>query len=474
MSTRSWSTLGRVQLVWFLAVASVWSLTLLGLPVDPDYTAGELADHLASWAGGAPLYPSLDPGLPLRVLNYPPLAFVLGRGLVELGASPVLAGRLVNGAGLLAVVGIFVVWGRSRGLRGATLAGTVGLLGASFPVLYAAGQFHIELWAAAWTLAGFALLDGGRSARATLAAGLCLGLACFFKQTQVVPAAAGLGWLAWAHGRRRAGLATAAFVVTGVTGSLAILGAFGWEAWQHMLVYTVGTYSLANLGFQAASHLLPWAVFLAFAAVTAWRSRSEARADPLPWLMAAALLWSLSAARVGSSYPYFLDLHLATALWVGPWLFGGTGTGAPRPPRPWLRTVLLVQLVGANLGVAAVLGLHLREGRRVEAALPVLCEAMGPGDRALGGSPGLVRACGKEPLLHPFIMSSLARQELWDPTPIARAMARGAYGPVVLSFDPRNGFPGAWSERWHPVLRRSLRTAPSVSALPAGHWKVAW
>lgn len=468
-----------------MAVAA-WSLALATLPVDPDYTAGELLDHLASWRETGLLYPAMGAEPPYRVLNYPPLALLVARALTASGIPELAAGRAGNALALLALVGAVAAWARARGARGAALAGTVGLLGASFPVLYAAGQFHIELWAAAGTVAGFALLDHAGTLRAgarrvAALAGLALALACFAKQTQVVPAAVALAW-AWSQRRPLAPFATAAFAGAGLLGAAGITAAWGLEPWRHMLTYTVGTYSLSNLGLQLLSHVAPWSILLAFAA---YRMRSEGRSvlhDPLPWLWAGALAWSLSAARVGSSYAYFLDLHVATALWVGPGMFG---SGARVPSRAWA-WLLALQAVAASLGVGVALGVNVTRLRDVAREMPALCASLedgaSPADRArprnapmvLSEDVGVARACGRRVAAHPFISASLAEQGRWDPAPLEAAFRAGEIPAALLPFDPRGTPRGAHAQRWPPRLLRAFAAAPTVEPVGAGFWVARW
>jgi hypothetical protein len=355
--------------------------------------------------------------------------------------------------------------------------------------LYAAGQFHIELWAAAFTVTGFALLDRGSTRRSAALAGLALALACWSKQTQVVPAAVALAW-AWRWRRGAALPATAAFALAGLVGAGGITAAWGLEPWRHMLTYTVGTYSLANLGLQALSHAAPWAILLAFVARSAAADGRAALRDPLLWLWLGALAWCLSAARVGSSYAYFLDLHVATSLWVGPRLFGG---GAPSPSRAW-RWLLAVQLVTADLGAGAALGINVARLREVERALPALCAALGEAtsDRTatdatsarasvrsarpfvLAEEVGVARACGRRVAAHPFIMTSLASQGRWDPEPLDAAFRAGRVPVALLTFDPREPASGAHAERWPPALLGSFADAPSVEHAGAGLWVARW
>ena len=447
----------------------VWSALLLALPIDPDYTSGELLDHLESWRGSGVLYPELSSEAPYRVFNYPPLVLALARGLGLLGMSGLLAGRLVNALGALLLVGAVAWWSRSRGARGARLAGSVGLMGASFPILYGLGGFHLEMWAAAGTVAGFALLDRGSSRRAIALGGIALAIACFAKQTQVVPAVVALAWVA-SRRRTMAPVAVAAFAVSGVLGAGVITQVWGFEAWRHMLTYTVGMFSLDNLGVQAVSHLTPWAILFAFLAHTARADKHSTLADIVFWYWCGALLWSLSAARLGSSYAYFLDLHLATVMWVGPRLFGSMEAGRAVVWR-WL---LVLQIVGANVGVGAALLTNLVRLREVQQALPGLCGLLeGQGD-VLAEEAGLVRACGHESVMHPFILSSLASRGLWDPAPLQSDLRDGAYPLVLLPFDPREPVAGVHAERWHPDLLAAFRESPSVEAVGPGRWLVRW
>ncbi len=461
------------QFAWAAVIMLAWSGWLLFLPVDPDYTAGELLDHVFRWKETGILYPALGGDLPLRVLNYPPLVFVFVRGLTELGVPPLLAGRLVNGLAVAVLVGAITWWARARGARGTTLLGTVGLLGASFPVVYGAGQFHVEMWAVAATATGFALADRGRGDFQLGLAGFALAVGCFAKHTQVVPAVVGLAWVA-VHRRSDLKPVLMTFAATGLAGSAALSLAFGVEAWRHLLVYTVGTFSAGNLAWQSLSHVAPWAMLLG---VVVWRAGARgpaARADAAWWYWCGALLWSLSAARRGAGYPYFLDLHVATVVLVGPMVFGGAGGWSDG----WLRRVLpwafAAQILGADIGVAVASGLNLDRLRRVEAHLGALCDEFDPTGPVLTEEAGLARACQRVPVVHPFITTSLAAQGRWDPVPFEARVASGGLGPAVLPFDPRGPVRGAHADRWTPGALSAFALASSVQAHPSGWWIVRW
>ena len=457
----------KCQFAWFAVLLLVWTTLLLAFPLDPDYTAGELLDHLTLWLESGVLYPALGEGSPPRVLNYPPLVLILGRALTALGAPPLLAGRLVNWLGSALIVAALAAWLRARGVKGSALLGTIGLLGASVPVIYGAGQFHIEMWAAGLTIGGFALADRGRTDRALFAAGVVLALACFAKQTQVVPALVALAWL-WRQRRSGRGLALAGFVLVGAAGAAAMSIAWGGEVWRHLIVYTAGTYSLANLGLQLASHAAPWTILLGIAAWAGTRGRRGSGSDLAWWYWCGSLLWSMSAIRDGSGYPYFLDLHLATVMIAGPVIFGDGRTKLRRVVVPWLAAA---QVVGANIGVGALVAVNLGRLAERSGELASVCAALPPEGPVLVEEAGLARACGRRPELHPFIMTSLARRGLWDASTFEEDVRAGSYSVVVVPFDPRDPVPQAQRDRWTQPVLAAFAQARTVETYPSG-WRV--
>ncbi len=461
------SLAAKCQFAWFAILLVGWTGLLFTFPLDPDYTAGELLDHLISWLETGVLYPTLGEGGPQRVLNYPPLVPVLARGFTALGVPALLAGRLVNSFGIALVVAALAGWLRARGMRGAALLGTIGLLGASVPVIYGAGQFHIEMWAAGLTIGGFALADRGRTDRALFASGALLAAACFAKQTQVVPALIALAWL-WQQRRSGRGLALAGFVLVGAVGAAAMSIAWGSDVWRQLIVYTAGTYSLANLGLQFASHAAPWAILLGIAAWAGTRSRTGAASDLAWWYWCGALVWSASAIRDGSGYAYFLDLHLATVVLAGPAIFGPPHKELRRMVVPWLAAF---QVIAANIGVGALAAVNLARLAERSGELAAVCAALPPEGPVLVEEAGLARACGRRPELHPFIMTSLARRGLWDASAFEEDVRAGAYSVAVVPFDPREPVPQAQRDRWTEPVLAAFAQARVVQTYPSG-WRV--
>ena len=69
------SIVAKCQFGWFAVLLVGWTALLLTFPLDPDYTAGELLDHLTLWRETGVLYPTFGDGGPQRVLNYPPPSY---------------------------------------------------------------------------------------------------------------------------------------------------------------------------------------------------------------------------------------------------------------------------------------------------------------------------------------------------------------------------------------------------------------
>ncbi len=458
------------QVAWLVALAVLWTGGMFRLPLDADYTSGELLDHLMSWRSTGVLYS--DPSVaPYRVLNYPPLFLALARGLWALGIPPLFAARLLGTLGVAAALAVVYRWLRQVDVQREIALGVVALAAASLPIVHLTGQFHLEGLAVATTAAGFYCAQR-RTPRTDLIAGTLLGVACLTKQSQVALTLVALAWVLTDRGVRGWRVLTT-YAVTGAVGCTLITGIFGMEAWRHMLTYTVGTFSLAQLGMQLASHALPWIVFAAVAFSEAFH-RPANRRDARTWYLAGTTVWLLSSARVGASYTYFLDWQLAVMLWVGPavqrWL-AERGVPERRRWRWAVGAAFAVQVLFADVIVGGILGYDLRVAQAGAATLATMCAAVPPApELTVSESPGLVRACGGLPALHPFIISNLTARGLWNETTFVQDLTNARYATVVLPFDPAFEARGVHAERWTPAMIAAIRQGYQGSTI--GSWWV--
>jgi hypothetical protein len=155
-------------------------------------------------------------------------------------------------------------------------------------------------------------------------------------------------------------------------------------------------------------------------------------------------------------------------LWIAPlvqrWLRDGS-------VRHLAVTAFAAQVLVANVAVAGALAYVLLDTRRVAAALPTLCRAVPPAPVTTPSeSPGIVRACGGRPALHPFIVASLTARGLWDERPFVADLRAGRYPALLLPFDPAAGVYGVQSTRWSPAVIAAMAGGYEPRERAAGWW----
>lgn len=453
-----------------MLVIAFWQMVLFGAPLDPNTTSQELWDHVLAWFEGIDFYQPLSIP-PYRVLNYPPLFLFLAVGISKLGVSPLLAGRLLSLLAFAASMVVLFLWFRQEKCKRFTALGLTALLVAFFPVIYTVGQFHHQLLAVVMSLWGLFLIQRTREPRNIYLGALFLALACFVKQTQIIVTLIAFLWL-FKYRSRQLSPFVLSLAITGSMGLILLNLVYEREVWRHLLTYTVGTFSLTQLSRQLIFNLLPLGG-LAFLAVTLGMKNPEQRKDLRWWYFFGTTIWLLSTARKGSSSAYFTEWSYAMLLWVGPWLDRSYfENGSKIRPKRLISILLLVQIIAANLGVAAALVYVAQDLEATRRALPHICEAL-PDTPTLvpTESPGVVRACNRKPAHHPFIMASLAKQGLWDQTPFLEGISSGSFPVILLPFDPAQRLGYLHSERWTPQMIKAIADHYRI-ADERGKWKL--
>ena len=443
------------QISWFSLVFIIWISFLWFSPFDRDYTSGELLDHFLAWKETGTLYPSLDQS-PYRVLNYPPLFLAIVYLLIPTGISPLILGRLVNLLAFLLSVAVIFRWLRKEGCDRKGSVFLLSLLATSFPVLYSTGQLHLELLGIAFSLLGLYCIRRDEKPSSIILGAVACSLACFVKQTQAIPALIGVLWLL-RYRPRNALLFGFSGLIAGGLGAFLLYLKFGPEISRHLFLYTVGTYSAPQLFHQLMAHFIPWFIFFVLALQFGLKS-SEGRKSLRWWYFVGTSLWLLSSARHGASYQYFIEWSFATLLWIGPWL----STWIQKPSHAlsghhFWTFLLLLQIIVADFVVAGILFHHGQKIRTTTLLLPQICERIPKGAIIPIEDTGLARACHARPALHPFIMTSLSKQGLWDERPFLEGLRNGRYPFVVLPFDPHGQFSKTHQERWTPSMLKTFR-----------------
>ena len=461
---RWWIILPAAQLAWGVLLVATWLSIVWPAPIDPDYASGEILDNTIAWSESGHLYGPID-RMPYRVFNYPPAFPAVVRMLMAADIAPLHAGRLVTLASIVLAVILVYRWLRAAGCdrAGATLV--VSLLASSFPLVFFVGQVHLQWAAVGASLCGCYLLRASVSPARAAAAGSALAVACFFKQSQVVSLAIVGAWLLAYHRRALFAYTTAAGTVAAL-GAAAMFGTFGRAAWQHVVTYTVGTFSVDGLEASLLKHAASWTPLFLFGLWVAARD-ATARRDVRFWYFAGSSLWLLSAARAGAGPQYYIEWSLATLLWIGPSL---STLGRPNSGHGWLAVALVAQLVFSDTIAATKLFRQAARLRRTEASLPGLCAALPEGRPVPIDSAAIARACGRQPALHPFIMTNLAQRGLWDERPFVRELEQGRFPAVVLPFDVFDRDVRRF-EHWTPTMLDAVRQHYRV-AEQQGVWRV--
>jgi hypothetical protein len=434
------------QLGLALMLFLIWTVALWLSPFDLDYTSGELLDNFLAWRENGVLYPPLE-GPPYRVMNYPPLFFLALRLLDTAGIPPLWAGRLLSTLSFLICLGILNRWLRLEGVTLRLRRFVLALSGTSFPLLYSVGQFHLELFASALSWSGLLLLRPTEKKSCVFLAGFLLAAACWVKQTQAVLALIAGLWMLRYTRRSLPWLLLGGGTAAGL-GILGITKAFGDEAWRHLLTYTVGSFSALQWGEQMLSHFLPWVIFFSFGLT--WGLGGTENRRKLPWwLLLGGSLSLLTAARAGSGSQYFLDWSFAVLLCLGL-------LGRENSETKWKKRLFAFQVLFAGAGVAAVLLVNLTMLRNNRRIFPEICAQLKDPGYIVGEEIGWIRACGREPALHPFIFANLSRRRLWNQEVFVDQLRRGVFPYLLLPFDPAAGAPGVHADRWTPEMLAAM------------------
>jgi hypothetical protein len=115
--------------------------------------------------------------------------------------------------------------------------------------------------------------------------------------------------------------------------------------------------------------------------------------------------------------------------------------------------LIILQLIGADLRVVVGIFQDALYLKTLEALLPKACASLtGVNQPVPIEEPGVARACGHRPALHPFIMANLSKRGLWDESPFLQQLSNGTYPIAILPFDPQKGATGVHAERWTPGM----------------------
>ena len=409
----------------------------LAFPYPLNYGEGPLLDQAVRLAGFENIYGSDLTRPPYVVSNYPPLFPLVQAPFVWSFGPAFWYGRMIS---LLAAAAVALFVGLTlHALTRDRLAALAGAL--IFPampyVVRWSSLARVDLLGLALSWAGlFVVVRWPHRRWSVVAAGLCLVVAVYTRQTYALAAPlAAFVWLL-ARGQRRRALELAGFAGGAALILFGVLNVLtGGGFFLNTVTANLNDFRWERVSLNALGALLACPLLLIGA--LAFVSFAPRKREPSWWLVAPYLLASVPSAllvgKVGSDVNYLLELSAAFALATGALL-------AWQRERPRVRIVLVALLAVQVLAlaqssrVASGLQDYVIEGRPEIAQLSkIVAEAEGP--VLTDDYMGLLPLHGRRIYLQPFEMTQLSRDGEWNQGPLVRAI-EGEEFPVIMIWKP--------------------------------------
>lgn len=444
------------------AIAVTLAFRVITFPYPVEFGEAYLLDQVVRLAAGEPLFRPSMSSPPYILTNYPPVFITLQLPFYLIAGPAYWYGRLISYCGgLAAVVCVGLTVHRLTGDRFAAWLGAVALGTAPYLVTWSPYS-RIDASALGISWIGLYAIVRSQSARGVVAGGLLIAAAAFTRQTEfVAPSAAGFVWLL-ANGRRGDAVRlTATVIAAGVTvfAALNLLTGGGF-------VFNTVTANIheADVWRSAGSFLgLVFAspALLAGAGLCLLLVRGPAGWFAAAYIVSAGAV-SLTVAKEGSSFNYFLELvagcALAFALVVS----------------RMQRHVVVYGALIALLVARTVLGLadfrygtepysRLAHRPQQEQLLELIRAA--PDPILADETAGLLPLIGRRLYIEPFEMVQIARSGHWSSSQLVPEIDRRAFGLILLTREAGN--PLTLQSRWHPeVLDAVQRSYESAGDIP--------
>lgn len=428
----------------------------ISFPYPLDYGEGPLLDQSVRLARFANIYRADISQPPFTVTNYPPLFMMLQTPLVWLFGPAFWYGRLISWCSTLAAalfVGL-ILHTLTRD-RLAALVGALTLLAIPY-VTYWSVLNRVDSLALALSLGAlFVLVRRPQQRRAVIWAALLLTAAVYTRQSYGLAAPlAAFVWLFVCHPKYRA-LVLAA-IVGGLGLSLFVLlnrltgGGFFFNvvtANANQFRFDLLEEYTGELWFFMPYLLAGSAIFLAGAGwfrVKAWHLVA-------PYLVGAALS-GLTIGKVGSNVNYFLELAAAMSLATGALI-------AWQRPRPLLQRGFMLILAAQIFLLLPGMRYQLFTQAALDSPLAmrrlsqIVDQADGP--VLADAHMGILPLAGRSLYLQPFEATQLARDGVWDQTPLLEAIARQEFSAIIMLkvFTP---FGFLHEINWSPEMRAQI------------------
>lgn len=449
--------------VYGLVMVAFFDRTLdyIHYPFGNDYGEGPILFQLAALTAGDPIYQPIAEA-PYAVANYPPVFHYVVWPIALILGDPLVAGRLVSFlAALASGILIFTLVGGSLHREHSPLARRVG---AAIAGLFFLTHYTVIGWSATMRVDTLALAIGLlgmqlfvlslQRPKLTWVYGAVFVLAAFTKPNMAAAALATFG-TAYVLRRRDAAKALAISCIAG-------LGALSWlavatdgEFFRHVVVYNVNEFRIDLLVKHLRQSvfwrgtdivvLIGGGCYLLFRVFMRRRAHPAAKRSGLTdvpsmlfgGMLAASLLNIIGSGKTGASVSYFLEFEAAASLLLGILAVRLATFLRSDPWSPACRRRRILVVAGlAVLCWQATVGWDMKfrapDWQAVsysQRVADLIATADGP---VVSEEMVLLQRAGRPLYFQPFIMTRLAQDGRWDPTPLTRAMRNGEVSFVVL------------------------------------------
>jgi hypothetical protein len=421
----------------FVAIGLIGHLAML-LWARHEFTPVEslVALHSNMLVHGEGLYYNLN-RYPFTVSPYGPIFYAASGGLHRLGAGPYFSGRILSFAALL--TSLWLCWKALGYLTTDRFARATGVLLAASTsnILFWGTVGQVDMLAACFSLAAFKSFLRYREQREikTLVwSAILVILAIFTKQTSVAAGAA-IGLTLLVEERRRgvhwiASVGVAAACIALALNAITLGGYF-----SDAVVANINPFAWHKLGEQSQYLILTGAGVVLTAIVGAWHA--SRRSAPLFLYAAfAAVVWLVTAPKIGSDLNYQVEMMLALSMCAAyalaelkffPSLFAGRRTWVTLLQAPLLLHIVVNLLLSARVVTERAL-LEPARSQETAALSPYIAR---PGRVLSAHYDSLVQYRGNIEV-EPLIYSLLVQAGRTDPGPLLRDLSTRQFAAILL------------------------------------------
>ncbi len=436
-----------LRVVAFVAALGIAAQVVTALRSRHEITQVEsiIGFHATMLANGEGLYYDFE-HYPFTVSPYGPVFYSLAAVLHHAGLPVLLAGRLISLGALLATIYfcwlLLLLYTRDRT---AAAAGTL-LIASTANLLNWGTVGQSDMLGLCFSIAAFYQYSlhrvSGRVAPLVWS-GVGIALAIFTKQS-FIAAGVSIALLLFLANRRRGAWFTVCLAACGLALALGLNTLVGGRYFENAVLANLNPFSMDKV-WSHLQYFLPASGGLLVLTAAGWASGGRgSRFHPLHvYLLAAAAVMALTAAKVGSDLNYQLETTVLLGLCAGwslhrldffrLWLRGDPG---------WitlLQIPLLLHLV-LNLALTANSVLQrnvLEQLRRQEVA--ALRPYLMPRKRILSVQIDPLLQTGKPLEVEPLIYTLLVKAGMVDPDAVRRDLAAGRFSLVILYDDLFDG-----------------------------------